>query len=147
MHDGGTVVQTVARHERYADEHEHVPPARGLQDLPQCFECGILQRILQEQVAAGIARRAKLRRGQQHDVVAPGPFDERDDLARVVPAVGHAHLRRGDRHLQKPVSHRFLRPVPPTNGRCTAKSNLLYIIFYALFRVPSMQRGRNRKLE
>ena len=88
--DGGAVVQAVAHAQRQPHGHEQLPAARGAQHQAERAARRVLQGVLQEQVAAGIARQAQLGQHEQHGAVARGPLDQRGGRLRVVPAVGRA---------------------------------------------------------
>ena len=110
------VVELVVHADRRAEEEQHVVVSRRADDGTDRALRGVEQRLLPEEVLAGVGGHAEL---GQHDelgvvVLVRTPHLLQDGLGVEV-HVGHAHLRRARRDLYEAVPHEVLpsSPVPP----------------------------------
>ena len=102
---GGAVVQLAVHSQRQAGEDQHRQAARGVADRPQGFQRAVQQRLLQEEVAAGIAGQAQLRQDQDPDRLPGRGPDGPDGLFGVEGAVGHPHGGRRRGAFDKSMVH------------------------------------------
>ena len=69
-------------------------------DAKQTVERGRLQRGLQQQVAAGVAAKAKLGKDEDAHARVRGAVDEPDDILRIFGAVRDVNARNGGAHAE-----------------------------------------------
>ena len=108
LHRRGAVVQPPAPGHGKAHKGEHMlSPGvgrHGLQGLP-----GLpAQKLLAEEVMAGIAREAQLWQGQHPDAQGLRPVHGLHTLPGIVPAVRHMYIQAGGSHLDKTILHGIL---------------------------------------
>ena len=103
----GTVIQFVVPFVPHgqADGRHHVQIPGGLQNGLQALLGAPEQRILQEEVAAGVAGQAQLRKHDHLHALLVRLAHEGEDLLGVVAAVRHADLGGGSSHGNKSVFH------------------------------------------
>ena len=88
-----------------ADGRHHVQIPGGLQDGLEALLSAPEQRILQEEIAAGVAGEAQLREHDHLHALLVRLAHEGEDLLSVVAAVRHADLGGGCCHSDKSVFH------------------------------------------
>ena len=99
--DHGAVVERRPVAQRGARDQREGQFARGAHQALQRLVGRVEQRLLQQEVAAGVGRDAQL--GEHHDLDASpgGLFGHRRHPFGVVVAVGDPHVRNGRRYLEK----------------------------------------------
>ena len=119
------IVELVADLQRQSHEYQRVITRRCIRHHFQRFPCPGKQKLLQEQIAAGVARNAKFRKYDD-----PGPFCIRflksfTNFARIIYRIRHPDLRRHRCCLNKSMSHDFLHfcaaariPCNPLSASC-----------------------------
>jgi hypothetical protein len=128
----GAVEEEIVHDERHADGDDHVPASRGFRDAPEGGARAGEQRLLEEEVAAGVRREPEL--GTER-VMRAGCMDllqEAEVRLGVERRIGDAHLRNADGYTSVAVSpdveevvahrrHYTVRggrsPRPPVTGR------------------------------
>ena len=90
--DGGAVVQLAVDLQGQADDKRGLGPL--VHQRPERVQRGAQQRGLKEQVAAGIAGEAELRKDAELHAVGVGDIQKRGDFLRVFFRVGQVHARR-----------------------------------------------------
>ena len=104
----GAVVERRAVAQGGAGDDDQRQFARGFYQPRKGFVGRVEQRLLQQEVAAGVGRDAQF--GERHDLDAPpgGLLGHRRHPFGVVVAVGDPHVRNGRRHLEKTeIVHRL----------------------------------------
>ena len=102
------VVQLPVLFQRKADEHQGVKPFGMLRDLCKRFLRSRKQRLLQEQILAGIAGQAQLGENEDMRSVFCRLINPLFNLFRVVRGIRHPDLRRQRRRSDKTVFHSYL---------------------------------------
>ena len=103
---GGAVVQLAVHQQRQAHQRHHVQFLRLGQQGVQGVQRTGLQRALQKQVAAGVAREAELREHRQLHAAGSGRAQRFGDLLHVIGAVCHPQCGGEGSCLQKTIFHR-----------------------------------------
>ena len=106
------VVQLAVHQHRQAYQHNGVQGAAFLQQERQCVQRALLQRVLQKQIAAGIAGKAELRKDCQLYPALCGGAQGGKDLLCVIGAVCHPQSRGKGSCLQKTIFHNKRTPNP-----------------------------------
>jgi len=88
--DGGTVVELSVHCDRQSHEGHEVKVRARLEHGGEPSCCGTLERLLEKQVAAGIAGQPQLRKDRQLHAVRRCALHGGDGLLRVECTVGHA---------------------------------------------------------
>ena len=88
--DGGTVVELSVHCDRQSHEGHEVKVRARLEHGGEPSCCGTLERLLEKQVAAGIAGQPQLRKDRQLHAVRRCALHGGDGLLRVKCTVGHA---------------------------------------------------------
>ncbi|TWG81110.1 hypothetical protein L602_004500000130 [Cupriavidus gilardii J11] len=102
-HHHRAVEQLVLHAQRHADDQRAGQRARGIDHPGQSLLAGVQQRLLMEQVVAGIGRQAQFRKRDQRGAVGGGLARQIDGLLRVEQRVGDAAARHGDRDPHEAV--------------------------------------------
>ena len=105
LHRGRYVVQLAAALPGQPHKNQHVLPGRSPDHLPKRLQCAVQQRLLREQVAAGVGGKAQLREHHKLGALFVPLLHQPDDLLPVKHGVGHPDLgcRRCD--TDKSISH------------------------------------------
>ena len=103
--DGGTVVELSVHRDRQSHEGHEVKVRACLEHGGEPSCCGTLERLLEKQVAAGIAGQPQLGEHRQLHAVRRCALHGGDGLLRVERAVGHAQRGRDRAGFEKTVDH------------------------------------------
>ena len=103
--DGGTVVELSVHCDRQSHEGHKVKVRARLEHGGEPFRCGTLERLLEKQVAAGIAGQPQLGKDRQLHAVRRCALHGGDGLLRVECTVGHAQRGRDGAGFEKTVDH------------------------------------------
>ena len=101
----GAVIKASAHGQRQPHEREQIKPARGLPHRAQRVKRAGKQRLLQKEVAACVARQAKLREYRDLHAERCGLPHQVDDGRAVVCRVAHTDGRRRGGDLHKSFLH------------------------------------------
>ena len=93
--DGRAVVELAVHIDRQADGGDQRQRLAGLQNGAERFFGGPLQRLLQKQVAAGVAGQAKFRKADQLHALGRVHAHGVNDLLGIIGAVGHVQCGGG----------------------------------------------------
>ena len=107
---GRAVIELAAQSQRQADKQHGVELRRLAPDRLQRVERAVEKRVLQKQVAAGVAREAELREHDKARAVRRRFRCSGDDRRGVVSAAGYLDARRCGRYFDESVSHLFSPP-------------------------------------
>ena len=112
LYNSSTIIQFVIPFIPYrqAQSRHHVQIFRGFQDGAQALLGAPQQRLLQKQVAAGVAGEAQLRQGQDFDPLLVRLPHEGKDLLGIIAAVRHMDLGGTGGHFHKSVFHGYKPP-------------------------------------
>ena len=103
--DGGTVVELSVHRDRQSHEGHEVKVRACLEHGGEPSCCGTLERLLEKQVAAGIAGQSQLGKDRQLHAIRRCVLHGGDGLLRVERAVGHAQRGRDGAGFEKTVDH------------------------------------------
>ncbi len=105
VQEGGSIVQRTAEPHRQTDENQHVHLRCLPRNAQQLLLCAVEQNIVQEQIPAGIARQAQLRKADDPYALFICLAAQRENIVRIECAVRHVDFRRGRRDLDKSIFH------------------------------------------
>ena len=102
----GAVVQLAVHHQRQTHQRDHIQLFCFVQQGAQSVQCALLQRALQEQIAAGVAGQAELGKHRQLHAAGGGILQAGKDLPGVICAVRHPQSGGESGSFQKTIFHR-----------------------------------------